>query len=186
MNISRSIPYALITIVVLFLSSGCVRESTDGGTQTFRLEWWAPLLVLVIGLVVTPLGWRSRKESRHGWTMVVLGPIAALFFAPSLYLDRAIVEEDAFSLRAGIWGLTAVHDVEFSELNQVRILSERKSGRRNRNKTSTYLLCAGKDGKDRKIPITNRVSKAAFPHVIKNLEKRGVPIMDSREDRSKP
>jgi hypothetical protein len=168
-----------LSAILLVILGGCVQETTDGATQTFTYEWWVPLSVLLAGIVAAPAGWVLRNSSeRLGWALLILAPIAAIFFAPSLFRDRAMVDDSGFSVRTGIWGLTAVHEVKFDDLKQVRLISEEVTGRRGAKHTNFYLLCERKDGTSAKVPLNNTVSEAAAPHFVQRLADHGIPIAE--------
>ncbi|HEY1784917.1 MAG TPA: hypothetical protein VGG30_05180, partial [Pirellulales bacterium] len=136
-----------VLAILLAVVGGCVQESTDGATQTFSYELWLPVCVLLGGIVAAPAGWYLREYSgRLGWALLIGGPIAAIFFAPSLFRDRAIIDDAGFSLRTGIWGLTAVHEVKFDDIKVVRVTAEEVTGRRGRKETKVYMICERKDG----------------------------------------
>jgi hypothetical protein len=178
-TVNRRSLYCLIAAILLVFLSGCVHENTDGPTQTFTYELWVPLSVLLAGLVAAPAGWFLRKVSaRFGWGVLIIGPVAAIIFAPSLFRDRAVVDDTGLSLRTGIWGLTSVHEVKYDDLKQVRISSEEVRGRRGSKRTNYYLLCERNDGTTAKIPVNNKVAQAATPHFLKNASDRQISIVD--------
>lgn len=171
--------HCFIAVMVLLTLGGCVHEKVDGSTQSFTYELWVPLSALVVGIVAAPAGWFLRKTSqRFGWGLLIIGPLAAIFLAPSLFRDRAVVDDSGFSLRTGIWGLTAVHEVRFEELQRVRIISEEVTGRRGSKRTEYFLLCERKDGTTAKVPVNNKVAQAAAPHFLKRVSDHGIPIAD--------
>ncbi len=159
--------------------SGCVQETVNGTTKIYTYELWVPLVVLIAGLVATPAGWFLRQSSsRFAWALLISGPIAALGFAPSLFLDRAAVTPEAFTVRTGIWGMTAVHEVKFSDLRQVRYISEETVGRRGRKNTNYYFMCERKDGTSAKIPVGNNVVEAAAPAFIAKVLELNIALAD--------
>lgn len=174
----HSLYYFVIAILVLSLT-GCVQESSDGAGRIFTYQLWVPLSVLLVGVAGGVGGWFLREQSaRIGWGLLIMGPLAAVFFAPSLLRDRAVVNDNKFSVRTGIWGLTAVHEVKLANLKQVRIISEQVRGRRGSKRTNYYLLCEGSDGATSKVPVNNAVSEAAAPHFLKRVADLGIPILD--------
>lgn len=176
---SRNSHYVVFGAFVLLAVCGCVDEGSDGSTQTFAYELWVPLSALLIGIFAALGGWFLRNTSaRFGWGLLVVGSIAAIVFAPSLFRDRAVLDEASFSIRTGIWGLTAVHQVEFDGLQKVRITSEEVRGRRGSKRTNFYLLCETNDGDNVKFPINNKVSQAAAPHFLQRVSELGIPILD--------
>ncbi len=174
----RAADYFVAAILLLALG-GCVREDSEGPTRTFAYELWVPFSVLLLGVVAGPAGWFVREKSkRFGWILLILSPVAAVVFAPSLYRDRAVVDDAGFSLRTGFWGLTAVHAIEFADLQRVRIISEAARGRRGFGRKNYFLLCERTDGSAAKIPVNNDVSEAAAPHFLKRVSDLGIPIED--------
>lgn len=147
--------------------------------MTFTYQFWVPLSVFLGGIVATGVGWFGRKSSsRFGWGLFAVGIIGTLVFAPSTLRDRAVVDDDGFSLRTGIWGLTAVHDVKFQDLKMVRITSEEVRGRRGSKRTNYYMMCERKDGTTAKVPINAKVAQAALPYFVEKASQRGIPIVD--------
>ncbi|MCA8998603.1 MAG: hypothetical protein KDA80_16505, partial [Planctomycetaceae bacterium] len=129
----------LIVLAVLF-ASGCVKHSVQEGMHVFTNEWWVPVVVFLGGILGAVIGFVIRDSAgRFAWALLILGPIASLGFAPSLWMDRATVDEKEFHLRTGIWGLTAVHDIVLDQLTSVRLTSETRRSRRGRS-TSYYMV----------------------------------------------
>ena len=175
----RSIHCAALPALLLLGVSGCVREDVNGSTITVTNELWAPFLALMGGVAAAPAGWFLRKKSnRIGWGLLIFSPILVVGIAPSLFLDRAVVDDTHFSLRTGIWGLTAVHDVKFADLSGIRLISEETTGRRGRKRTNYYLLCERKDGTSAKVPLANQVAETAAPYLIERAKALNVPIVD--------
>ncbi len=175
----RSIYYAGLATFLLLGIGGCVREDVNGSTITVTNELWAPLVALVGGIAAAPAGWYLRKKStRFGWGLLILSPVAVVGLAPSLFLDRAVVDDTHFSLRTGIWGLTAVHEVKFADLTRIRLISEESTGRRGRKRTDYYLLCERKDGTSSKVPLGNKVAETAAPHLVERAQALNIPIVD--------
>ncbi|MES2794184.1 MAG: hypothetical protein V4719_31515 [Planctomycetota bacterium] len=159
--------------------SGCVQETVTGTNHIYTYELWVPLSTLLAGIVAIPAGWFLReKSSRFGWGLLIFGPIAAIFFAPSLFRERATVDDSGFTLRSGIWGMTAVHEVKFAELQKVRITSEETRGRRGAKRTNYYFLCECRNGTSAKVPMNNEVVKAAGPYFVTKLAELKIPIVD--------
>jgi hypothetical protein len=175
---SRRWPLLLIAICILPLS-GCVRETTEGSSLVFQNELWASALALVGGIVASIAGWFIReRSSRFGWTLLIGGPIVAIGLAPSLFLDRATVDQNGLSLRVGLWGMSAVHDVKYDDLSQVRLVMEESRGRRGRTNINYYLMCENKDGTFSKVPLGSKVAEAAAPHFLKEVALRDIAIVD--------
>jgi hypothetical protein len=158
---------------------GCVREEVEGSTHVYRNELWVPFTVLLGGVAAAGVGWFLKKSSaRYGWTLLILGPLAALLLAPSLFLDRGTVNDTGFVLRTGILGMTAVHDVKFDDLQMVRITREESRGRRGSKRTNYYMVCERKDGSSAKVPLGNDVAEAAALRFLHVLDEREIPVIN--------
>jgi len=178
-SMPRSVYYVCLAAFLLLGLSGCVREDVDGSTFTYSNELWVSLVTLLAGVAAAPAGWYLRKQSaRFGWGLLILSPFIVVGMAPSLYLDRAVVDDTHFSLRTGFWGMTAVHDVNFADLSRVRLIAEESTGRRGSKHTNYYLLCERKDGTSAKVPIGNKVAETAAPRLIEGAKAQNVPIVD--------
>ena len=174
----RRVLQIVAALILLATFAGCVRQTTDGATTTFRYETWVPPSVLLAGIAAAPLGWQLRKRSaRFGWGLVIAGPLAAFVLAPSLFRDRVTLADDGFHVRTGLWGLSAVHDVKFDEVRTLRIISETTTNRRGR-KTNYFFLCEMKHGGSVKVPVNNEVSKAAAEPILRRVAARRIPIIN--------
>jgi hypothetical protein len=172
--------FLVLVGLLLACASGCVEESVDGVNRVYTYPLWLPLTVFLGGMVGGVAGWMLRNSiSRLAWALLIGGPIAAILFAPSLLRDRAVVGADSFSLRSGIWGLTAVHEVKFADLTSVRIVAEEVRGRRGSKRTNYYLVCERKDGTSAKVPLNNSVSEAAAPALLERLNELDIPVVNA-------
>ncbi|WP_428307356.1 hypothetical protein [Lacipirellula sp.] len=165
-----------LLLAAVAFSTGCIRETTEGTAHVFQNELWVPIVTFLGGIAACVGGWFVKSHSeRFGWAMIILGPIAAIGFAPSLYLDRAAVDDSGFSLRAGIWGMTAVHDVKYDSLRQIHLTKEESYGRRGK-KVSYYMVCDRTSGEPAKISLGNQCAEAAAPLFLDAAQARGIPI----------
>jgi hypothetical protein len=175
---NRTFWKCLFVAFLLLSVSGCVSESTEGQKLTFTYELWVPLVVFLGGLVAGPAGWFLRNSiQRLGWGLMILCPIAAIGFAPSLLLDKVVVDDSGFYRQSGIWGMT-VNNAKFADLQAIRITIEERRGRRGRKETTMYVVCDLKTGTQEKIPAANDVVRAALPHFVQRARDRGTPVID--------
>ena len=170
-----------IVAALILVTSGCVNEASDGATRTFTFALWVPLCVLVGGLIAGTVGWFFRESMGNlGWAFLIVGPACSMFLAPSLLQTRTIVSDTSFSQRAGVFGLTAVHDVSYEDLKKVRITSK-VTRRKGRKRTTFYFNCERKDGTTVVVPVNNKVSEAAAPYFLKRVSELGIPIVDKMQ-----
>jgi hypothetical protein len=168
--------FLMMFALLLVTSLGCVDESTDGAAKVFSYELWVPITIMAGGLVAAVAGWFLRDAlGRFGWALLIGGPIAAIFFGPSMLLDRVVVGEERFSMRSGIWGMTAVHAFDYENVSSVQITKETSGGRR--RKTTYYLNVNEKNNESSKVPL-NTISEAALPDLLERLKKYNVPVVD--------
>lgn len=167
--------------VPVFALAGCVQHTASDGVDTFGYEPWVPLAAAVAGIVAAPVGWVVRQHSaRFGWGLLVLSPIGVFLFAPSLWRDRVTVDDRGFHSRTGIWGLTAVHDVQFDDLRTLKIVSEKSRGRSG-SRINYYFMCERKSGEVVKVPVNNEVSRAGAALILQRVGDHGIPIVDTTE-----
>jgi hypothetical protein len=170
---------AALPALMLALLAGCVSQEEDGQESRYRYEYWVPAAVGLVGAITTPAGWFLRPRiAKFGWTLLILGPAAFLIGMPSMFCDRVNVNDQGFHVRTGFYGTTA-KDVEFDQVNAVRLISETSSGRRQR--TSYHLLFDMKTGGEPvKVALGNELVKTAAPTILQRLSARGVRVVDER------
>src|SRR5688572_16815796 len=98
----RSAFCLLFLATILITASGCVSESESGGTRTFAYQLWAPLSVFLVGLLMAPVGWLLRQQ-RYSWVFLVGGPLLAFLLAPTLFYERATLDDKQYSTQGGLW-----------------------------------------------------------------------------------
>ena len=133
--------------LVLTLCMGCVHESVDGDQRVFAIQLWVPALTALVGLAVTAQGWYGKDGwIKSGWLVVVIGLFIVFVFAPSLLLDRTVVNQHGFSKRGGLWGLTVSHDIKFADMRVMRLTTDKVRDRIFSTSTRRYLVCDFKTG----------------------------------------
>jgi hypothetical protein len=158
---------------------GCVSESVDGSAHEFGYEIWIPVSVFFGGFIAAGIGWFLRESSsRFGWGLVIVGPLFAIGLAPSLFLDKAVVDNTCFYHRSGIWGLTSVHEIKMADVKQIRYIVEESRGRRGRKVENYFFICEKFDGSNEKFPINNDVAEAAALIFLDKAKERNIPFID--------
>lgn len=169
---------------VCLLCAGCVQESNAGAMQSFAYELWVPLAVVLAGLASIPVGLLLRlKDSGWSWIFLIGGPLLAIVFAPTFFLERVDVTPDRFTVRSGIWGMTAANDVEFADVVDIRLTSKTTVTRRGGRQKSYYIECRRRNGEVASVGINNAVTQAAAPAILQVAAARGIPIADATGDR---
>ena len=178
---NRSRLFLVLLALVLIATGGCVHESDSGSTHVVKYEWWLPLSVFLGGAIAGPAGWLLRRSSeRFGWGLLILGPLAAIGLAPSLFMESATLDDNTYKVRSGFWGMTASQDIELSKLKTVTITTEERRGRRGRKTKSNYLVCEFQDGTTTKLSANNDVTRAAASHFVDKISARGITVNDQQ------
>jgi hypothetical protein len=168
----------IVAVFLVLACGGCVVQSTDGNVTTCHYAWWLPAGVLAGCIVAIPLGLViSRWSSRIGLGLVVAGPLAAIFFVPSLFFEQLKVNDEGFEVRSGIWGLTASQSVRFDGTRQLRIIQKRSSGPRPRD---IDVLIFDQAGGEARLSLNNDVKIEAGPIILERATSRGIRIVDNR------
>lgn len=170
----------VLMAMILLPMSGCVRQQAGpDGIESFSYEWWMPGVTMLGGVAGILVGMKLVKFIRKlGVAFVMTGLIASLVIGPSMLFDAAVVAEDQFELKTGVWGLTCQHEVDFHELTDACRVIERKTDSKGRSQSSIYLLCRYRDGGTKKIPLGSEVAKAAAPLLMQRMESFGIAVQD--------
>lgn len=164
-----------VVFCTLFLT-GCTNERVVGETTIFTFAWWVPLTILAAGMLAVAVGVLTR-HTRFGWAFLIGGPIAAFFFAPSMWSDRITLDHDHFTMRTGFWMMPTTHDVRFDDLHSIDQIAESRRTRRGRS-TSYYLHCHRKSGESSKVPINDLMKRGAYERILQEAIAHSVPIND--------
>jgi hypothetical protein len=177
-NHSRFAVVLILAFAAVCLIPGCTTEKVDGDTTVFSFVLWVPLIVLLAGVIAFFAGVLMRRNSaRWGWGLMIFGPILCLLLAPGLFLDKATVNQDRFTLRTGFWFAPTIHDVRFADLSGIDLIAEERASRRGR-RTSYFLLCHRKSGQSEKVPVGDLMKRGAAAKILETAKQLGVPIAD--------
>ena len=161
------------------LMTGCVTSSVSAAGTRFHYAWWLPLGLFMAGLVFIPIGLALTKQSaRFGWGLMIAGPIAALAFAPSLFLEQVTVTDKVIDVRSGIWGMTANQTIDFDSVKTLRIAQEATGGRNSRLIEVLYFDM--KNGSNAKFALNNDVKIEAGKHIVRTMLTRDIPVVGAR------
>lgn len=174
-QLKPTVRLSLLTLATLALT-GCTTERVEGETTVFTFAWWLPLLILAGGVLAAGIGVLIR-QNRYGWILIIGGPIAAIFFAPSLWSDKVTLDRDHFTQRTGLWFAPRFQEVAFTDISRIDLTAETRRTRRGRS-TSLYMICHRKGGEDAKIPINDLMKRGAAARILATAADHGIQITD--------
>jgi len=166
--------------LLLLTFAGCTSERVDGDTTIFTFAWWLPTLVMAAGALSFGIGVLLR-ENRIGWVLIIVGPIAAIFFGPSLWNDKVTLNRERFTQRTGLWFAPKVHDVAFADITSIDLTSESRRTRRGRS-TSYYMVCHCRTGQDATVSINDLMKQGAAAKILDVASSYGIAINDHIDD----
>lgn len=177
MNLSAKYrPIAAMAVLLLATTTGCVQETVKEEATYYNYELWLPAMLFFGGLALAVGGYFLRSwASQFAWVLMIGGPVAALGFAPSLYLDEAKLTKEGLSHRGGIWGLTASEDVKYDDIRDIHLELEITTGRRGRKNENYYIYCETSGGQV-KLSLNNDVIEMASEKFLQTAAEKGIPI----------
>ena len=171
----------LALVVLVPLLGGCVDREVKGDAVSFSYAIWAPLLVLLIGLVAAPIGFMLRNSSKRGaWLGIILSPVLLLVLLPGMFLDYAKVDSEHFEGRYGIWIAPTKFDIRYSDLSRIDHVVYETRGRRGRKNTNYRFDCVMKSGQVQKVSLGTML-KEARDDIAERAAKAGVRLRDVDE-----
>jgi hypothetical protein len=129
MTILRIARVMLLTTWCMLLA-GCVSKSANGTAITFRYHLSIPIGILIAGVACVPIGLALRKRNNlMAWAFMLIGPLGALLFGPSMLFHRFTVDDAGFREH-----FMVAEDIEipFDALKAIRIGTEVTRGRYSR------------------------------------------------------
>lgn len=170
------------------LMTGCVTSSVSAAGTRFHYSWWLPLGLFMAGLAFVPLGLfilgvrfgsirlaLTKQSPRFGWGLVIVGPIAALGFAPSLFIEQVTVTNKVIDVRSGLWPMTANQTIDFDSVKTLRITWGTIGSRRKRS--VQILSFEMKSGSNAQLWLDNDV-KGKAGYLIETMARaRDIPVV---------
>jgi hypothetical protein len=166
----------LLLAFCCLLVTGCVTKSVSESGTTFHYQWWLPIGVFLGGLVAVPGGFGLKGWSeRLGWGLIILGPLAALVLAPSLFFERVFVDKKGFEVHSGIWGMTSTEKVVFDSVQSIRLTQEMSGSRRSRREIEVLYFDL-KTGSATRFPLNNDIKIEAAKQIVETVAGLGIPL----------
>jgi hypothetical protein len=169
----RTSGWDLVITLPLLVLAGCATRYVNGDQVTYRFNLMAVVGVGVAGALAMPLGWFLRRFSqRIGWVLMVVGALALVLVAPSMWHDRVEVDDEHFACSVGALG-GSHHSIRFANLQSIRWVEEESQGRARH--TNYFLDCVKKDRTVERVPVGD-LMKEAVGEILAQARAHGVPI----------
>ena len=159
--------------LLIMAMSGCVSVSEEVGTETFAYDPCVPPLLFLGGLAAGLIGWKMR-ENRFGRLLIIVCPVAALFAAPSFYLNRTTVTDEGFKTIYGVWGSTEI-EAKFDDITHAHLTARGK-------KNDHYWTFRRRSAEDVELSIADSVTEEAALEIAARLKARGIETEVDRGD----
>ena len=177
--------YAALGLMVVFVVTGCVAEHQEGNSQVFTFAPWIQISVLIIGVVCLmtfflPIPSSVPFDVKYGPTL--FGIVITGMFVPSLFMERAIVDETGLSIRRGIWVSKEIDKIELDDYWRIRCIRQVKIGGRAGRQYVYVLFCEKENGEIKKVKINGVVFKAAMRRFLEKAAQRGITIVEETSD----
>lgn len=157
--------------------AGCYQKVSDNGRVAVTFETWVPWLVGIVGLALVPVGIVLFKRKQRVWGVILLivGPVATVALAPTMFLDRVEVNQDGFRCEHGFWWNPIVHDIRYDELDRVVVVVEERSGRRGKQ-YHYHFDCVLKNGGTDRVPLGD-LMREALPEIAEQFHEHDVEVV---------
>lgn len=175
----RAIGRWMVIVPILLACAGCIQRSARGDVSTYGFETWVVLGIALGGIVAAPAGWFLRKRTaRFGWALLILGPIAAIFIAPSMWTDRVVVDSEHFARSSAMPGSNN-QSIRFDDVSALHYRSKvERSGRRSSRKY--YLDVTQKSGQVQTISL-GTLFQEAIGEIFERAAAKGIPVTEDHQ-----
>jgi hypothetical protein len=157
--------------------TGCVDESTAGDKTTFTFSLWVPLAVVLGSIAATAVGAAVRtRNKRLGYVLLIGGPVALVFVAPGIFLDRVDIDRNQLTVRTGFWFMPNVQEIDLREVKTIEVVAEQRRTRRG-TRTDYKLVFHTAAGGSRTVSAGDLL-KQSLPKIAAIAGEQGIEVVD--------
>jgi len=169
----------MVIVPILLACAGCIQRTVRGDVSTYGFEMWVVLGIAVGGIVAAPAGWFLRKRvARLGYALLILGPIATIFIAPTMWTDRVVVDSEHFERTSAMPGSNN-QSVRFDDVRSLHYHSRvERSGRRSSRKY--YLDVNQKSGQVQTIS-PGTLFQEAMGEIFERAAAKGIAVSEDHQ-----
>jgi len=163
---------ALAVAPLLCFVSGCYERTTNGTESIYRCAAWTGPTIIGIGIVALLASWLLFKWNKGvGITIAIVTLFLVPLLAPSMYVDRVLVDDDHLESTYGFWFSPNVRSLRFEDLAEIRYVA--LAGYR--GGTKYELHCLTHKGR---VEVVHGGDLAinAFPEILERAKAKGVAV----------
>jgi hypothetical protein len=121
---------------------------------------------------------QNLRYSLLGWWLLVFGPSFAVFYGPTLYAEKILVNQERFTIRSGLWLSPRAESAVFSALSGMELGAEFDSG--NRERKREHLTVYYKKGEIRQFDVSDLMRHGALDRILEVAKGQQIPVTDNR------
>jgi hypothetical protein len=155
--------------------AGCVTEEKTGTGSNFRFETWIPTAIVLGGTVLLAVAVLLFRAGyfRFGLAGTLFG-LVCVVTGPTMFFDEAVIDDDHFALRIGLWFAPIVHAVRFDDVTAFQEIVEEATDNRGRKSTTRYFVFTTKTG-IQKVPLGDLMKHGPAAKVREVVRQRSIP-----------
>jgi len=161
-------------LAIALLITGCVKQEAQGEQTTFLFETWTCWVGVATGLLMVLIGLALEKKILLKMLLVPGGLIIALL-SPNTLFQYVKVDSDQLEVFARSWWTSGKQTVHFSQLNEIRRVTEKQDGFLESLTPARSYLCILKVGGSEKI-VRGRLVEKAEDLILEKAIAKGVLI----------
>lgn len=154
---------------------------SDNGVVTVGYRLWVYASIFLVAGIVAIAGWFYRKSDAR---ILIIGVCIFVLLAPTFMLDGATIDETGMTLQTGIWSGSS-HQFRYDDIQAVHLTETTHKSRDGVVEHHESMYCDTANGSTEEVRVSARISKTAFKHFIREIERRKIPIVDHRTEKAR-
>ncbi len=155
-------------------ATGCYEHTSKGEQSVYHFAWWVGPAIICASILGAVGAWFLREWSmKLAIGLMIAAPLAAIFIAPAMFLDKVVVDDHHFEARYGFWFNPTRHDIRFEDLLQIQYVS--RTG--NRGRKSYEMLCIDQSGQTTVVHAGDLV-RSTVPEILDRAKAKGVVVIN--------
>lgn len=162
-----------LALLVALTCTGCVSEVQDGDKTIFTNSWWAPLLIMGLGLIAGLAGFALLESSSGFAVPLMLSCPIGMLVGLSLMTDRCEVDPTGFRGRMNFG--SSAFEAEFDDITSIEMVT-----RHSRYSSFAQVVYHTRDGKRHHFSLGDWMAQTAGKRILSGARNRGIAASDNR------